>query len=183
MLRLLALLSSFLFASAALADNGAPLWGRNTYQDVQTFSAGVGMGTPGTTPATGVLGNEVDSSVAGGSAVALTSTVSANVTSVTLPAGNWLCYAEVVTSPAGSTTTSVIQADINTTSATLSTAPNDGAGISLPISLGAGVAAKVPVGQRIYRSATSQTVYLVANVTFAVSTLGAYGYLGCTQQP
>lgn len=139
----------------------------------------------GAAPCTGCIGEEIESSIPVGSAVATTSTVSLNVTSVALTAGNWLCYGQVDTIPAGGTTTSIIQAGLNTTSATLPTAPNDGAanlsqfGASLP----AGSSIQQAIGQRIYRTATPITVYLVANVTFAVSTLSTYGYLGCFRQP
>lgn len=162
----------------------SPVWAQSsTTAGVETLSnktinQPVIMGfTNGAAAAAGQLGEEIESSIASGSAVALTSGVSANVTSIVLTPGNWLVYGEIDTLPAAGTTTSNVTADIHTTSATLPTSPNDGAGFNLTIALGAAVPYKGPIGFRQYKVTTNTTVYLVANVSFAVSTLGAYGYL------
>lgn len=141
------------------------------------------LGTAGTAPTAGTLGEGIESSVPIGSAVAFTSTVSGNVTSVSLSAGNWLCYGNTVTAPAAGTTSTNLITAITTTSATLPTAPNGGSYTDNTFVIGAGVATATSAGQRVFRSASPITVYLVANVTFASSTMGMYGYLGCLRQP
>ena len=139
--------------------------------------------TAGAAPCTGCVGEEIESSIDSASAVSFTSTVSGNITSVALTAGNWFCYGVTITKPAGSTTSTHLATALNTTSATLPTAPNDGSYFDHTFALGAGVSTAETAGQRVFRTATPITVYLVANVTFAVSTMGLYGYLGCFRQP
>ena len=110
-----------------------------------------------------------------GSAVALTTTVTATVASITLPAGAWLLYGNVVTAPASGTTTSLVAAAISTTAATLPTYPNGGA---LNIASGNSSSTQnfaLPLGI-LY--STGGTYYLVVKAIFAVSTLAAYGFLG-----
>ena len=131
----------------------------------------------------GVVGEEIDSTVLIGAAVSLTSTTPANITSVALTPGNWLCYGSAFINPAGTTTTSTYDAAINTVSATLPTAPNDGAYVNSTLPLGAGQIQAVEVGPRLYKLAAATTAYLVLKTTFAVSTETAYGYLGCFRQP
>lgn len=101
------------------------------------------------------------------------------MTSINLTAGDWDVWANVGTAPAGGTTTSIIRAWINTASATDPGAPNAGAYVLEQQAIGAGLGQVMPVGMtRITVPAgPAQAVYLSAQVTFAVPTLGAYGSL------
>lgn len=123
------------------------------------------------------LGQYVESQVAQGSAVALTTNTTANVTSITLPAGDWNIFGVVSFIPAASTSITVLNGGSSQTSATLDV---------LGTSFGFTQAAVVPTAvaqtfpipmDRVVLNQTT-TIYLVARATFTVSTLGAFGVIG-----
>lgn len=128
--------------------------------------------------AAGSVGEVISSTVLNAAAVALTSTVAANVTSISLTPGDWDVWANVATKPAGGTTTSGVTGAINTVSATLPTYPNGGAVTDMPYAAGAGQSCTFSVGKMRLSLAVTTTVYLVAQSTFAVSTSAAYGFIG-----
>jgi hypothetical protein len=145
-------------------------------------SGGGGIDIQGTNTnddaAAGYIGEYISSTVLGGSAVALSSGVDANITSISLTAGDWDVWGTCLTSPAGGTTTSVIIGWVSTTSATLPTFPNNGAVFFQATAVPAGNGGGGPTGViRLSLSATT-TVYLSMRVTFAVSTMGGYGFIG-----
>lgn len=124
----------------------------------------------------GNIGEFIQSSVASGSAVALTSTVTDDITSITLTAGDWDVWANIATDPAAGTTTSVVQAWINTASKTDPGAPNGGAYLLQQQAIGAGLSQIMPVGMmRLSVPTAGATAYLSCNLTFASSTMAAYG--------
>ena len=124
----------------------------------------------------GYVGEVVSSSVASGSAVSLTTSITANVTSISLTAGDWDVTGQVAFQFSAAPT--AIIANINTTSATLGTV-----GITSPYSSlqsttftsGATQFQGLPMG-RLSLSATT-TVYLLAYATFASGTSSAYGWI------
>lgn len=120
----------------------------------------------------------VSSNIASGSAVSLTTATTANVTSISLPAGDWLVSGNVAFTAAGTTTATSFTASINSTSATLPTSPGAGAYAVDPFSISAaGVTPVIPTGTtRITLTATT-TVYLLAQATFAISTMSAFGFI------
>lgn len=124
------------------------------------------------TASTGDVGEAVASTVAVGSAVALTTNTPANVTSVTLTAGDW-DVSGVVNLAFGSATHTGSAASFSTTTATLATDGSEGYnGEQITITSTTG---SVPVGLgRVSLSATT-TVYLVARSTFSAGTVGAFG--------
>lgn len=144
---------------------------------------------PGQYPATadnddagaGIVGQFISSQINVGSAVALTSGVTADITSISLSPGNWLVWANVANTGDPTTTVSNIRGWINTVSATSPGAPNQGAFFLDRAALGAGntgvthpvgmIRIKVPAGP-------NQTAYLSTVATFAVSTYAAYGFIG-----
>jgi hypothetical protein len=121
----------------------------------------------------GYVGEYISSTVVLGSAVSLTNDTTANVTSISLTAGDWDVSGVVAFNPNAATTMTANRAAISTTSATVPTAGNAGytwganPGTGLPIAISTGVA-------RLSLNATT-TVYLVARSTFAVNTQSAYG--------
>lgn len=112
-----------------------------------------------------------------GSAVSMTSSVAANITSISLPAGNYIVWGEMWTKPAGTTTTSLVTASINTTSATQPSAPSDSSCINSlrGISASAGLVIPITSGMTRLGLSVTTTVYLIGVITFAVSTMEAYG--------
>lgn len=140
------------------------------------FIAGVSTNS---NAASGIVGEYASSSVAVGSAVSLTTTVAADVTSLSLTAGDWDCAGNVINNPAGSTTVSALDAWISTTTAAVPTLPNAGAYAKWQAAaVTAGVEALTVGPTRLLLAATT-TVYLSARSTFAVSSNGVYGFIGC----
>lgn len=127
--------------------------------------------------AAGYIGEVIESTVLVGSAVALTSNVVANVTSISLTAGDWDVWGNVALSPGGGTTCSKIVVSISTTSATEPTIPNGGA-LALTNFSSSAANDVVSAGFRRISVSGTTTVYLTARIIFAVSTMSAYGYLG-----
>jgi hypothetical protein len=130
----------------------------------------------------GYVGELIESTVLAGSAVGLTTGNAANVTSISLTAGDWDVFGNIATLPAGGTTTSLVQGAINTTSATLPTIPGSGTYASFPVAIAAGIGLVLQVGTRRLLLSGTTTVYLVAFANFAVSTMGAYGYIGARRR-
>lgn len=113
-----------------------------------------------------------------GAAVPITTATDTNICSLVLGPGDWDVWGEFWTAPAASTTTSQIGVCLNTTITTVVSIPAVGTSSSnFNAALGATVAAQLPLAQcRIsVATATTTTVYLNANVTFATSTMGGYG--------
>lgn len=107
--------------------------------------------------------------------VSLSSNVPANITSVSLTAGDWNCWGNVAFTNGGTTVTTQSTGSINTTSATMNTLQF--ANSSPPSTAGLNIAFAVPMVRQLLASTT--TVYLVANNVFATSTSAAYGRIDC----
>lgn len=129
----------------------------------------------------GSIGEYISSSVTAGNAISLTSTVSINVTSISLTAGDWDVFGTVNFIPGATTSITYTAGGNSQTTNTLG---------SLGSFFGRTIAAIVPgaIGQveaiptnRVRLSATT-TIYLVANATFTISTLGAYGFIGARRR-
>lgn len=119
------------------------------------------------------------SSVATGSAVALTTATAANVTSLSLSQGTWSCRGTVVRKLGASTSVTQLITSITSTSATAGTV--DG-GATVQFSTAANVMAAdtaMTVGPVILTPTSTTTYYLVASDTFTVSTNAGYGQLLC----
>jgi hypothetical protein len=129
----------------------------------------------------GNVGQYVFSQVGAGSAVAFIDATTADVTSIVLTAGDWDVWAQLSIGAPGSSTQIVARAWINTASAIDPGAPNGGAYADFPFqfAISGADAFAFPVGAiRINITSGSQTVYLSANLTFSVSSLNVYGFLG-----
>lgn len=124
------------------------------------------------------VGGYLSSSIAQGSAVALTSTTAANVTSITLPAGEWDVSGVLALIPAASTSITVVHGSSSTTSATVG-----GATQAVSFAQAAAVPGAVaqsfalPTYRVVVPAGSTQVMYLVARATFTVSTLGAFGII------
>jgi hypothetical protein len=120
----------------------------------------------------------ISATLAAGSAVSLTTNVTADVTSISLTAGKWRVTGSVAFDPSGTTSITRMIGAINTTSATIPTV-DVVAGAVVGISYDAFVPGATGqnhfVGEAILTLAATTTVYLIARSTFTVSTLSAYG--------
>lgn len=162
-------------ANQVVVTNGPGSITLSLPQNIHTGATPDFVGLVGTitndSAATGVIGEYVESAVASGSAVALTTATPANVTSISLTAGDWDLFGFVGFLGNAATTATNYAGDIHTTSATLGT---DYALLSLPSAITAGQQQiAIPV-KRLSLAATT-TVYLVASCTFLINTMGAYG--------
>jgi hypothetical protein len=126
----------------------------------------------------GQVGEYISATVLVGSAVSLTTATSANVTSISLTAGDWEVTGSVCTNPATTTSTALLSGAISTTSATLPTLPGAGGYAVMPGGVGTGITLSLPVGVMRLSLASTTTVYLVINCRFAVSTMGGFGFIG-----
>lgn len=144
-----------------------------------TVSAGQYPGTTTNDSATaGNVGEIISASVASGSAVSLSSGSAVQITTVSLTAGNWDCRAMVDFTDAGTTTYSLVLGGISQTTANIPNSPctcritqEDLGQIAPHPTLNIGPTAE-PV-------ASTTSVFLNVNATFATSTTKAYGVLEC----
>lgn len=126
----------------------------------------------------GNIGEYISSTVLIGAAVSLTSTVSADITTISLSEGDWDINAVVITNPGALTATSQYQAWIGTVSATQPTNPNGGGSTGSGAALGASSGVFMNMGPMRISLASPATIYLSTAVTFATSTMSAYGFIG-----
>ena len=135
--------------------------------------------TNGNTPTSGYIGEFISSNIPIGSAVPLVSGTSKTITSVSLTAGYWSCTGSVWTAPGGTTTTSQLIGGISGATNTLPTAPNNNGMFSNQGAVPAGQVEGQSFGPELLNVSTTTVEYLVANSAFGVSTMSAYGFLGC----
>jgi hypothetical protein len=126
----------------------------------------------------GSVGEVISAVVLTGAAVALTTGVCANVTSISLTAGDWDVTGTVGLNVGGTTVVQSVQSGISTTSATMPGFSTMGGATQL---IGASFATGFPVGlgtgtARLSLASTT-TVYLLATVGFTTSTAAAYGVI------
>lgn len=127
--------------------------------------------------AAGSVGQEIVSSVAVGSAVGLTSTVAANVTSISLTAGDWDITGTGLLRTNAATTLSLFLTSISTVSATHdnSTPGRFAYSTYYATTAGATIDPTNVLGTTRISLAGTTTVYLVTSATFAVNTASAWG--------
>lgn len=141
-----------------------------------TTTRGQYLGTNTNDNATaGNIGEYVESVIAFGSEVAITSSTAKNLTSIPLTAGDWDVRCAITYTPAGGTITTATQA-----SASLTTDTRDATASRL--SAGAvGPAGTVSIGASVnsvrFSLASSSTMYCVGFSVFSVSTMGMAGSL------
>jgi hypothetical protein len=151
-----------------------------TYDTVMTLLASQLLGSAtNDNAAVGYVGEYSSSDITSGAAVALTTGVSANVTSMALPAGDYDVWINTSFKGGATTTVSFIQASISTVSATLD--GTDGR-IANTFFNGAAPFGSIThidnvVGPVRLSLSTTTTVYYVAAASFGVSTMAAYGIL------
>lgn len=169
-----------LFASPYTIGNTTPASGRfTTISTTSTITPSTTAGIVGTTVAdnanAGSIGEYIVSDIPQGSAVVLTSGTAANVTSISLTAGDW-DVTGVMAFVDGATTTRTYQiGGVSTTSATLPanefrTSVNEGGAVRT-------VDDSYPVPVTRINISSTTTVYLVVQAAFGTSTSSAYGVL------
>jgi hypothetical protein len=122
-------------------------------------------------------GDTVTSSIASGSAISLTTGTSANVTSISVPPGNWLIRGNIRFLTGGTTVVTSIGSSISTVTNTFSTNQ-----LQLPVGGVAGFAFALDAPTVYFNFTTTTTVYLVAISGFTTSTQSAYGSITAVRQ-
>ncbi len=129
--------------------------------------------------AAGSVGEFVFSQIPQASAISLSTDTPANVTSISLTAGDWDVFGTVVVIVANGTSFSSAVGVINTTSASLTDVSTWGAyygsSVLAPYTQAAALSL-VPPTQRFSLSGTT-TIYLIAQSSFSVSTVKACGII------
>ena len=138
-------------------------------------TAGVIGTTTNNSANAGSIGEYISSTVAS-TGVSLTTTVFANITSISLTAGDWDVSGVVAINNPGTTTFSYINYGTSTTSATAGTLGQMG-GLTTPSTIAATIDFTTPIPETRLSLASTTTVYLVTRASFAVSTASAYGVI------
>lgn len=142
-------------------NGGIPLQGTNTNDSA----------------ASGFVGEYIESVIAQGSAVSLTNATNANVTNISLTAGDWDVSANINFLPGATTNTTVMIAGANTSSASLPAATSTARWANTAGKVMGGFQqTETPPVVRMSLSGTT-TVYLVAYSEFTISTSTAFGMI------
>lgn len=123
----------------------------------------------------GNVGEFISSEIGSGSAVSLTTGVYANITSISLTAGDWDIWGGITFAPAGTTVMGSAVATLSTVSATRPATPNGGAFNQIIATFTTGQGQVLPTGMMRLSISSPTTVYLVAFSNFTTSTCSAYG--------
>ena len=124
----------------------------------------------------GNVGEFISSEKLVGAAVALTTGANANLTSISLTAGDWDLFGNVALSTGGTTTISyLIFATSQTSAAYSASAPRNGFTRFEAFATGSG--ACVPLASHRISLSAPATIYLVVTCGFATSTCAVYGTL------
>lgn len=106
-----------------------------------------------------------------------------SVTALSLTAGDYDVWGTVAYTAGSLTTATAFQGSIGQSNNSLGTIPNSGAYAQSGASVAAaGLMPVMPIGQIRVPLGSTTTVYLVAQSTFATSTLTAYGFLGARRR-
>ncbi len=127
----------------------------------------------------GNIGEYISSAIASASAVSLTTATAKTITSISLTAGDWDVWGNIIFAEATGTVATTIISAISTTNNALPTITGGTDAIQLN---DASQAASSLIGQstgtlRVSLSGTT-TYYLIAQASFTVSTMTAYGFIG-----
>jgi hypothetical protein len=151
-----------------------PLGATPTWTGLHTFNGGAAIKGTATndSASAGYVGQLIESAIATGTNTALTTATPANMTSITLTAGDWDVGGNIQFGGAATTTVTYLSAGISDASATLQSAPTSRLS-QLYCAAGTAFATR-PVGLSVgpvrFSLATTTPVYLVGQADFGVST-------------
>jgi len=162
-----------------ISNVGVPLTAQPAFTDVSGAITGAqsapGVATNSNATA-GYPGEFVSSSVAAGSAVALTTGVSVDVTTISLTAGDWDVDGLIHFAPAVAAAISATAGGISQTINTLPTPPDGGYVGVAGLTQAAGTEISLTLGRVRQSLSGTTTIHLVVAAMFS-STCGAYGIL------
>lgn len=135
--------------------------------------------TSSTAPSTGMLGEQIRASVATASAITLTTSTPANVTSISLTPGIWDVSA--IGSFNGAVTGTNFSVSISTVSATVGTPGDNAVNTPTAPTADADYSLSIPAYRITVASNTTTTCYLVVSAVFTLGTCKAYGRISATR--
>jgi len=162
----------------ALALSGGALTGPLSSSSSAAFAGQLSGGgtTTNDSAASGIIGEYISNSIASG--IGLTNNVVANITSVTLTAGDWDVWGTILALPVAGTTPTNITGSLSTVSATHPAAPNGGGYVQSISTFLESQPQALPVGLMRMSLNGSTTVYLVITVGFSGGSLSSGGFIG-----
>jgi len=122
----------------------------------------------------GSVGELITSSVAKASPVALTTATTKNITSISLTAGDWDVFGQVMVTGTSTTNFNTLQGSSSLISATPDTT-REFSHVAAPFVPGAAFDIGFAIPVTPLSLAATTTVYLIANASFSASTLSAWG--------
>ena len=173
---------------AALGTSGQFLFSNGagvlpTMQDPNTTLVGT---TTNNNASAGNLGEYMFSSIASASAVSLSNAITSNITSITLTGGDWIIYGQVAYIFDATTSVSIINGGVATTSGAL---PNSSNYTASKFTITYSPAQVPNATDQCYslspcrQSVSGSTpIYLLASCNFSVSTLQAYGWIAARRR-
>jgi hypothetical protein len=150
----------------------------------QLIAQGPGAADPGNPagvlPASGTIGEYKTTTVAAVSATPETSTTAVGLMSLSLSSGDWDCYATASRNLTSSTSFTIMEASINTTSGTIGTQGQEGTVINHTAANVFGVTGWDQLIGPVRETLSATTsIFLSVDDTFSASTSSAYGLLRC----
>lgn len=142
-------------------NGGIPLQGTNTNDSA----------------AAGYVGEYVESVITSGSSVSLTSGIVANITSISLTAGDWDVFGSVSFLPTASTSVTSLVGSLSLTTAALSSPYVFNDRSAAFVSGGTSPLAGYNLGRLRVNVSSTTSVFLVAVAAFTASTLGGFGFI------
>jgi hypothetical protein len=127
----------------------------------------------------GSIGEYIIASVAIGSAVSLTTNVSATITSISLTAGDWDVWGMIGLNQPAATVVSYVSFGAGTSSSAVPAGNN--AAVLYPPN-GTAITPQTPIIQRRLSLSTTTTVYLNLQAGFTTSTLVAFGFVAARRR-
>lgn len=158
-----------------------PILGAATATSINgsTVSPGQYSGTTTNNNATaGNIGEFVTAQLLSASQISLTTSTAANITSISLTAGDWDVWGVINYAPGASTVTTDLVTGVNTTSATIPTVDamaRAGVAYGAGVTGGLGTGISSPVAR--FSLASTTTVFLVGFAAFTTSTMQASGWI------
>ena len=141
-----------------------------------TSTSGIIGSSTNDSAATGSVGEVITSSVAAGSAVGLSSAIPANVTSISLTAGDWDVWGQIGFVTGATSVVSSAYGAVNTSSASLGLINTNPLCANVGFSV-TGTSPALPLVPYRLSLASTTTVYLVAQSGFTTSTQAACGFI------
>ncbi len=135
---------------------------------------GIGGVTDGSAASAGIVGESMSSSLAEGSAVSLISGVTANITAISLTAGDW----DVKGVARFSITNGTVTSSASGISIFSAAQPTDGSSVASGLQLAdASVVNSIPIQRKQVNVRSTTTVYLVGTCDFSAGSVSAFGQI------